>query len=733
MIIMISLLIDFNTQDYNIIIIHKSWRNFFVSIFLNSHQCDFHLLYKSEENTRMCFYVNDKLDTKNWKIQFSIADFCVLTLILRIDEISKTIRIYNVYNSFSTSYAFRDSSSTLSKTNRILFVERANHHFLLEDFNLHHLFWSDLSRSTQHVETDQLLDMMIKHDLTLILSKDTITWKIRNTFSIIDLIFAFNYLTDRIKHCMIRSDMRQSSNHILIFTRILLDVDSTFKWLIKRRVWKLLNIFKLKKIEKETSASEQSQSSAETDDYIEKIQQFLQKIIDAIIFWAILSRYVKSFWNSDCDEITKKTRRLKRIWSTTRMQNDWKNYMQSNDRKQKIIQKVKKLNFRQKIEKTIDTSTNLWRLARWTKDKSHSFKEISKMSTLKFNDQTTHRFDQKIEMFKNIFFSSLSSADLFDIKSSFYSTAIECSIIITENQIVRVIDRIALDKASRSNDILNRLIKTCSNTLIRLLILLFQICVVHDYLSKAFKTINIITLKKIDKSDYITSKTYQLIVLLNIIEKILKSIMSKKISWLAKTHRLLSKFHMNVKSKKFIETTLELLTKQIHIVWEQNTNRIIILLSLNVVEAFDIVFHSRLIHNLRKRKISQWIIIWVSSFMNDWSITLIINRRVIEFFAIFTNISQNSSVSFLLYLFYNANLLKMCDRLDINTRFFEYVDDVNILTYDKSIEEKLQNIRKNALSLREMSVSTWFRLRIDQIRADTFHEKLEKVEHDDHH
>jgi hypothetical protein len=93
--------------------------------------------------------------------------------------------------------------------------------------------------------------------------------------------------------------------------------------------------------------------------------------------------------------------------------------------------------------------------------------------------------------------------------------------------------------------------------------------------------------------------------LLNTIDKIMKFIMSKKISWFTKTHRLLLDSHMNVRSHKLTETTLKLLTKQINIVWNQNRNRVIILLNLNVAKAFDTISHSRFIYNLRKRKISQ--------------------------------------------------------------------------------------------------------------------------------
>jgi hypothetical protein len=62
---MIFLLIDDNIQNFDVIVIQKLWRNFFVSITLNFNQSDFHLFYKFDENKRICFYVNDKMNTNN--------------------------------------------------------------------------------------------------------------------------------------------------------------------------------------------------------------------------------------------------------------------------------------------------------------------------------------------------------------------------------------------------------------------------------------------------------------------------------------------------------------------------------------------------------------------------------------------------------------------------------------------------------------------------------------------
>jgi hypothetical protein len=57
-------------------------------------------------------------------------------------------------------------------------------------------------------------------------------------------------------------------------------------------------------------------------------------------------------------------------------------------------------------------------------------------------------------------------------------------------------------------------------------------------------------------------------------------------------------------------------------------------------------------------------------------------------------ISQKFSFFSILYLFYNVDLLEMCNRLETNTRFFEYVDDVNILIYEKNIEENCRNLER---------------------------------------
>jgi hypothetical protein len=169
-------------------------------------------------------------------------------------------------------------------------------------------------------------------------------------------------------------------------------------------------------------------------------------------------------------------------------------------------------------------------------------------------------------MLREIFFLASLSTNLFDIENSFYSTTITCLITITEKKMKKTLRRLVLDKTSSSNEISFRILRICFKTLTIILILLFQSCIELSYYSIVFKMINTITIKKLEKNDYIVLKTYRLIVLLNTLSKSLESIIDRKIFYLTKTHRLLLDTKMRVRKDRFIKSTLKLLTKQIHIV-----------------------------------------------------------------------------------------------------------------------------------------------------------------------
>jgi hypothetical protein len=237
---MISLLIDSIVRQYDVLIIQESWRNACVSTSYNSFNIDFHLTYHSDDDVRICFYVNTKLDVNRWSMNFSFDDVC--TLEIRIVD-DRVINIHNVYNSSLIFYISRVVLIVIETIKSKLNDEKE--HVLLKDFNLHHSMWKKIFKSTQHDATNQLINVVLQTRMQFTLSINTIIWETKHSNSTIDLIFMIDWLVNSVINCETRLDLDQSSNHISILITLTLEVDSmSFK---QRRTWKRINVDKLRK------------------------------------------------------------------------------------------------------------------------------------------------------------------------------------------------------------------------------------------------------------------------------------------------------------------------------------------------------------------------------------------------------------------------------------------------------------------------------------------------------
>jgi hypothetical protein len=295
----------------------------------------------------------------------------------------------------------------------------------------------------------------------------------------------------------------------------------------------------------------------------------------------------------------------------------------------------------------------------------------------------TTNFEFKTRLLSNLFFSDTIEIDLIDMSNfNYFNVVLKSSLFIMKNEIRQAIKRCKSNSASESNDILNRILKILVNKLMTHLMNLFRVCVALSYHSRCFREIHTIALKKSRKKNYTDVKTYKSIALLNTFDKILKSMIARRISDLTKTHDLLFVNQMNERKNRSCETILKLLTKQIHTIWNMNKDKITTLLSMNVIEAYDHVSREKLLHNLKKRRISTWIIAWTNSFMQDRRINFIVKAKQTIMSNVNVDISQRSSMSSILYLFYNANLLKLLEQSSRKMIVIDFVNDINIFIYD---------------------------------------------------
>ena len=175
-------------------------------------------------------------------------------------------------------------------------------------------------------------------------------------------------------------------------------------------------------------------------------------------------------------------------------------------------------------------------------------------------------FKKKIEILQEKFFSSFFQTNINDIANSFIFLTVSSDLRISEDEVRQIIKRVKADKASNISNILNRVLQTDLAELILILTSLFNVCIIHKYHLKQFKKTQTIVLRKLKKSDYINSKMYRLIALLDIMSKALKSIMIKRLSDIVETHHMLFNAQMRARCKRFMISTLNLLINQVHTV-----------------------------------------------------------------------------------------------------------------------------------------------------------------------
>jgi hypothetical protein len=205
----------------------------------------------------------------------------------------------------------------------------------------------------------------------------------------------------------------------------------------------------------------------------------------------------------------------------------------------------------------------------------------------------------------------------------------------------------------------------------------------------------ILMLKKPNKDDYTISKAYRSIALLNIIGKLLKLIIVRRFTSFAENYNLLSNTQIDARAGRSIEIVLQLIIKQIHIIWSLlKPQKVAILLNINIFDAFDNVLYEKLIYNLRKKRVPSVIIDWVRSFLQDRITTIKLFEGESQSFSVITGISQSSLISPILFLFFIADLLSIISNDVLQIFLIGFVNDVNILIYRKSTERNCKILKE---------------------------------------
>lgn len=189
-VVLANLFKDPRVLEYDILAIQEPWRNPFIATSYHPLKTHFQLTYLDDAATRVCLYINKRIDPSTWSVSHVSKDITCLSL--HNPTSSEIIHILNVYN--------EPRSDTLSIVVEALSkLDPGNETIVLGNFNLHHPLWAASHLRPSAIPSAQpLLAIAEDFQLQLLTVPGTPTHRWKDGESTINLTFASEGLASRV-------------------------------------------------------------------------------------------------------------------------------------------------------------------------------------------------------------------------------------------------------------------------------------------------------------------------------------------------------------------------------------------------------------------------------------------------------------------------------------------------------------------------------------------------------
>ena len=115
-----------------------------------------------------------------------------------------------------------------------------------------------------------------------------------------------------------------------------------------------------------------------------------------------------------------------------------------------------------------------------------------------------------------------------------YSSLVDNETLMTRREIMKIIHKINLNKTFEINEIINKTLRQLARVIIEQIRFFFDKCIKKKIQSSYFKKIFTIMLRKLKKKNYLKFSSYKSIALLDMLNKMLKSIIFERIRYVVK-------------------------------------------------------------------------------------------------------------------------------------------------------------------------------------------------------
>ena len=188
---------------------------------------------------------------------------------------------------------------------------------------------------------------------------------------------------------------------------------------------------------------------------------------------------------------------------------------------------------------------------------------------------------------------------------------------------------------------------------------------------------------------YTKANAYRPIALENTLGKLIESVIAELLSHVMEKHQLILAQHYGGRPGRTGEEAMIMLMEKIMHAWKER--EVYSTVFMDVEGAFNNIHHERLLHNMKKRKVPDFIVRWTESFLKERGTRVRFNGVESERICTNAGVPQGSPISPILYLFYNADLLDIPGTRGSSLGF---IDDIAYGVQGESDEENAKELRK---------------------------------------
>lgn len=413
-----SILNDPTSSKYTILILQEQyWSKYTKSSLVHQSWTLIESRHPHNGTPRSAIYINNsKLNSE----AFQIIDIPLndITAVAINTPNRKPTLIINIYNP-------RDYDLISPLTNHLQNNLDPNHYdciIIAGDFNLHHPLWNPPDYQRHDEQADEVVEMMMAHDMRLLIPPGTVTFPEANTA--IDLVWGNSHAENNILKCQIATECDHGSDHYPIETILQLRPitpeprEPSLNY--AKTKWKEL------KTQLQISIPTMPMTPLTTAESIDNFALILTtSITNAILATTPRKKpspHSKKWWNDELKKTRVETNRWRNRYRRTRNEayrNEWKEWDRKYQQKLKDAQRQTWRNFVEAADER-----TIWKVKRYM----NSLPMQQYIPTL---NETATTNESKAHEFAKAFFPQPPPADTSDIHTSEYPQPVHCETLIT--------------------------------------------------------------------------------------------------------------------------------------------------------------------------------------------------------------------------------------------------------------------------------------------------------------